>query len=243
MIVHNEPLFQIFFGDTTHQFIPQNYKALTNTEKLIELQPFSDATSLLQCSQLVFLHQVHGVDGTAIMSQEHASSFAPFLHDGDFLLTDQLGIGLAVATADCMPVVLYDSLHQAIAIAHAGWRGALDEIVPKAIQAMQQTYDTQVKHLKVFLGPCAKVCCYEVGDEVLQKLEQFSFADEVVQTINEKTYFNSTAFMIKLLQQYGVNKQTINVCYNDCTMCNELFCSSRRSQRAPERQMTIVVLK
>jgi hypothetical protein len=45
---------------------------------------------------------------------------------GDALFTEEAGILLSVRTADCLPVLLVDPKHRAVAAVHAGWRaGAL----------------------------------------------------------------------------------------------------------------------
>ena len=60
--------------------------------------------------------------------------------EGDALLTDQTGILLSVRTADCLPVLLVDPKHRAVAAVHAGWRGALSRIIEKTVGEMRRVY-------------------------------------------------------------------------------------------------------
>ena len=97
--------------------------------------------------------------------------------------------------------------------------------------------------IKVFFGPSAKSCCYQVGTEVLTELEQFSFSNQALLRHADGWYFDVPLFNKILLQENGVKKEAFHLQYNLCTMCDDSFCSSRRSKRAPERQMTVVALK
>lgn len=243
MIVHNEPLFQIFFGNRRHQYIPEDYKHLSHAQKLFEHDPFKKAARVLACRSMTFLHQVHGDSGTTINSIEEANSLQPFTQDGDYLLTNKPGVGLGVTTGDCLPIIMYDPTSRALANVHAGWRGTVQEVAGKAVEDLEKTYNSRIDTLKFYFGPCAKVCCYEVRSDVIEKLEQFSFIDEVLHTVAGKTYFNVPLCTVKLLGQYGIKKSAINLQYNDCTMCNETFCSNRARVDSNYRQMTIAVLK
>ena len=82
-----------------------------------------------------------------------------------------------------------------------------------------------------------------MGPELIAYLEQFSFIDEVLVRRSNSWYFDVPQFNRILLQESGVKKEAFHVQYNLCTMCDDSFCSSRRSKRAPERQMTVVALK
>jgi hypothetical protein len=87
--------------------------------------------------------------------------------EGDALLTDQPGLLLSVRTADCLPVLLVDPRQRAVAVVHAGWRGALARIVEKAVGEMRRLFGSQPEDLLAALGPSIRVCCYEVGQEVV----------------------------------------------------------------------------
>jgi len=59
---------------------------------------------------------------------------------GDALVTDQPGVLLSVRTADCLPILMSDIRHRAVSAVHAGWRGTVLEIGPKAVQAMADRF-------------------------------------------------------------------------------------------------------
>jgi YfiH family protein len=99
--------------------------------------------------------------------------------EGDALLTDQAGILLSVRTADCLPVLLVDPKHRAVAAVHAGWRGALARIVEKAAGEMRRVYGSEPRNLLAVLGPSIRVCCYEVREKVEEAFQgRFPNADK-----------------------------------------------------------------
>ena len=86
---------------------------------------------------------------------------------GDALLTDQPGILLSVRAADCMPVLIVDPQHRAVAAIHAGWRGAWERILEKAVAEMRCVFGSRPADLLAAVGPSIHACCYEVGEEVV----------------------------------------------------------------------------
>lgn len=243
MIIHNDASFSIWFGDARDSFVPADYYDLVQLNYLFEHEPFVYAQKKLKLNNIVFLKQVHSADGLVIKDIQQLANMSPFSHKGDFLVTKQSRLGLSVATADCLPIVVYDTFSHAIAIVHAGWRGSVQHIAQSALEALENNFAARRESVKFFFGPCAKVCCYQVGDELLSTLEQFSFIDDVVVQRGGSYYFNLSQFNKLLLQEIGVSKEACNMHYNLCTMCDESFCSYRRSNGASDRQMTVVVLK
>ncbi|HXX15472.1 MAG TPA: peptidoglycan editing factor PgeF, partial [Candidatus Eremiobacteraceae bacterium] len=105
---------------------------------------------------------------------------------GDGLITCTPGILLAVQTADCLPVILVDPKHHAVAVLHAGWRGTIKRIVEKGVGEMRRCFGTQSRHIKAAIGPGIHGCCYEVGPEVREKFEsQFAYAAELFREVKE----------------------------------------------------------
>jgi hypothetical protein len=84
----------------------------------------------------------------------------------DAQVTNTAGLLLGVKTADCVPVLLGDARTGACAGVHAGWRGTLAEIVPRALERMTAEYGTRPEDVRAAIGPAARACCYEVGAEV-----------------------------------------------------------------------------
>ncbi len=90
-------------------------------------------------------------------------------YEGDALVTGEIGTCVGVRTADCVPILLLDSRHRAVAAVHAGWRGTAAGIATHAIDKMRADFDTDPGDIYAALGPCIRGCCYEVGSEVAER--------------------------------------------------------------------------
>ena len=149
------------------------------------LRAVADVTGL----PLVWARPVHGTRAFFIDrdfaegAPEDAASFQR-LHDrlrkigADAMVTDVPGIALCWSFGDCAPVLLYDPLHEAIALIHSGWRGAAGGIVPRTIAGMGERYGTRPGDLIAGIGPAIGSCCYEVQENVLDAFR--SQADPLV---------------------------------------------------------------
>ena len=98
---------------------------------------------------------------------------------GDASATNQPGLLLAVQTADCVPILLVDPKHRAVAAIHAGWRGTLGRLTEKTVGRMQFEFASRPQDLLVAIGPSIGPCCYEVGADFVPKFTaQFADAAE-----------------------------------------------------------------
>lgn len=84
--------------------------------------------------------------------------------DTDAVFTDVPGLCLAVKTADCIPVLLYDNFQHSVAAIHAGWKGTVQYIVEKTIRTM----GSKGGDLSAIIGPGISLESFEVGDEVYE---------------------------------------------------------------------------
>ena len=97
----------------------------------------------------------------------------------DALATRAAGLLLGVQTADCVPILLADVRHRAVAAIHAGWRGTLARVAVKTLGRMQMEFGTRPRDVVAALGPAIGRCCYEVGSDVARSFAaQFPNATE-----------------------------------------------------------------
>lgn len=94
--------------------------------------------------------------------------------DTDAVFTDVPGLCLAVKTADCIPVLLYDHRNRSVAAIHAGWKGTVQYIVEKTIRAM----GSSGSNLSAIIGPGISLDSFEVGDEVYARFQAEGFPME-----------------------------------------------------------------
>lgn len=84
----------------------------------------------------------------------------------DAVLTKHRGVALAMSSADCVPLMLYDPVQRAIGLVHAGWRGTARGIAAAAVDAVRSQFGSQPEHIYAGIGPSIGPCCYEVSENV-----------------------------------------------------------------------------
>ena len=145
-MIYKTPQFQIYFGDATDSISKKDH-CIPSATPLANHTTFKPVIDRLEIKDLGFLNQTHSVDGLIVEKEIPA-----FNKDGDYLITAKKMIGIGVMTADCLPIIFYDTKNHVAAVAHAGWRGSVDGIASKTIKTMQQTYNTALDDIQVFLG-------------------------------------------------------------------------------------------
>jgi YfiH family protein len=120
------------------------------------------------------LHRPRQVHGKAVVVPSPHSRISP----GDIIVANDPLVGLAVQSADCVPLLIADPTTKAVAAAHAGWRGLAAGVPLAAVQAMKKNFGSRASDLFVALGPSIGACCYEVGGDVHDAFAaRFSTAD------------------------------------------------------------------
>ena len=109
---------------------------------------------------LTMLKQIHSASCVA------AAGRTGVVGEGDALVESTPGTVVAVRTADCIPILLVDARHRAVAAVHAGWRGTVAQIARHALAAMGERFGTTPADLHAAIGPGIGKCCYEVGPDV-----------------------------------------------------------------------------
>jgi polyphenol oxidase len=130
----------------------------------------------LDPANLVTAGQVHGDDIRSVTRPGHEPGC-------DALLTLTRGVTLAVATADCMSL-LY-AAPGAVAAAHAGWRGAAAALPAITLHALCAAAGVPAHAAQVALGPCIRVCCYEIGPDVARH-----FPASAVRTVDGRLHLD-----------------------------------------------------
>ena len=97
------------------------------------------------------------------------------LYGADAIMTELSRTCIGVSTADCIPILLLDSVRGVAAAIHAGWRGTVAGIVTKTIGAMQQSHGCNASDMQAIIAPGISVDAFEVGDEVYDAFEKAGF--------------------------------------------------------------------
>lgn len=149
----------------------------------------------------------------------------------DGFVTACPGIALMVKTADCTPILLWDQANGIIGALHAGWRGSVARIAARGVEAMCRLGGNP-KTICAAIGPCIRMCCYEVGDDVIQAARIICADDPQIlserQTESGTRRFADIAMLNRrVLLDAGVPAEHIAVA-NDCTCCHpDVFFSHR----------------
>lgn len=242
MILHSDPLFIISFSGARHALDRSIFEGPTTQDEFWNYKELIPIKKFMQLNNLILLKQKHSTKGV-IVDNNNIDLLLNKKEEGDFLITRLEKVGLGIYTADCLPIIFFDTVNCIIGLCHAGWQGALDKIAIKTIEKMQKTYGTDLNHLRIFFGPSAKRCCYNVNDDFVQKLEDFYFIDQVLVKDNGQFFFDLPNFNRLQLEQLGIKKEAFHTNYNICTICDNYFCSYRRDKQSFKRQLTVVALK
>lgn len=119
----------------------------------------------LGSDRLVRLTQVHGAEVFMRSAPMPAPDACP---EADAAVSADRRVGVAVQTADCLPVLIADATGRAVAAVHAGWRGTAQRVAQAAVARLVAECGVERRALVAAIGPGIGPCCYEVGPEVAQ---------------------------------------------------------------------------
>ena len=117
----------------------------------------------LDPTRLAYLRQVHGAEAL------RAPTAGGWAGAGDIITTTERGMALAIFTADCLALTLWDSIARVLTLAHVGWRGTVKGATRAAVRAAVDA-GARADQLHVAIGPSIGPCCYEVDEPVLREL-------------------------------------------------------------------------
>ena len=176
--------------------------------------------------QVATLHQIHSDIVVA------ADGRTGCLGDGDALLSQTPGRLVAVKTADCLPILLVDPVHRAVAAVHAGWRGTVRQICRRTADVMCHHFGTQAGDLYAAIGPGIGGCCFEVGPEVAAEFGQAGRVRINLEEVNRQQLLDAGLAADKIL------------CARLCTVCQvEHFWSYRRQKEGAGRMLSFVGIR
>ena len=158
------------------------------------------------------------------------------LGEGDGLITNVPGIPLMIMVADCLPVLFHDPVHQALGLAHAGWRGTVSHVAAKTLLAMGEAYGTRPEDIRVALGPCIGPCCYEVGEDVHREFtEVFPWSEAVLTASCHRHWkLDLAEANARQLLEIGVKEENL-IRSNLCTVQNIDLFYSHRAEASDEK--------
>lgn len=152
------------------------------------------------------------------------------LLETDALITTSKHTCIAVMSADCVPILLFDAKNKVVAAVHSGWRGTVARILDLTLQEMNSVYGTKGEHIVAAIGPSVSQDSYEVGEEVVEAvINAFEKSHELmIPQANNKAKLDLWRANQQQLLDFGVHPSKIEIS-NLCTVKNnENFFSARR---------------
>lgn len=177
--------------------------------------------------------QVHG---NRVINLESAQFDNSVIEEADAVMTALDNVAVAVRTADCVPIFIYDTRRHVCAVVHAGWKGTQLKIGPQTIYMMQDSYGSKAADLTVVLGPCIRDCCYEVSDEFK------NIFPDCVSVKGNRCCFNMAKENTAQLLLSGVAPGRIHDSHI-CTCCDTRYFSFRRQKEAAGRMVSVIIMK
>ena len=155
----------------------------------------------------------------------------------DAFITDKQNVPLAVFTADCLSIFLFDPTIPAIGLIHAGWRSSKENITAKTIKQMQKLFNTKPSNLHIGFGPVIRSCCCEVAKDFID------FFPKCVSERDGRYYLDLVRVNKGAALDLGVKETNIND-PKICTSCkNDEYFSYRKEGKSCGRLMSVMMLK
>lgn len=197
----------------------------------------------INSEELFLVKQVHG-ERVFILDDPQKSVDQVEQEEADALITHLTEKPIAVLSADCVPVILYDPEKHVVGVIHAGRKGTQKHIVSKTISILSDSYGCHPKNMVMALGPAIGGCCYEVEDPCIAPFrEQFQGWKEFVTDNSE------SRFMLDLLKANeaegvvaGITKENIHQS-GECTSCNNDRWFSYRREGTTGRIVSLAMLR
>lgn len=181
-------------------------------------------------------YQVHGTRVARVGLRDRGQVYP----ETDILITNVPGVPLMQRYADCLPILLYDPVHRAVGLAHAGWRGTLARVAQKAVEAMQAEFDTRPAELIAALGPGIGPCCYQVGPEVAEAAQKTisGWPSVLLRYQDGSWHLDLWEANRRLLRQAGVEHIEIS---GLCTACRTDEFYSHRAEQGHTGRFGVVI--
>jgi YfiH family protein len=198
---------------------------------------------------LLFVNQIHSNEVFVIDNElklhEKVNLSKVDLPKADAIVTNLKNVVIAVFTADCSPICLFDEEKSIIAIVHSGWRGAKSGIIKNSISEMKKL---GAKNIKAIIGPTISQESYHITEEFFdQFLQEKEDNLKFFKTTDNKGcyFFDLPAYAVeklKLEQVVEINNQAIDTYKNE-----KDFFSYRRSIKRGEgdcgRNISVIMMK
>jgi|TARA_Y100000310_G_scaffold93181_1_gene90733 hypothetical protein len=188
------------------------------------------------------VRQVHG-NRVYVLNDPLVSVEQVEKEEADAIVTHLPGRSLAVLTADCIPIIIYDPVRHVTGVVHAGRKGTEKFIFSSVIEILVREYGSSPQDLTVGMGPAIRGCCYEVDKSCISP-----FLERTPRHNGWVREAKSGKFLLDLLEANrqegaatGIPLKNIDS-DGPCTSCDSHRWYSYRKEGATGRMMTLAML-
>ncbi len=194
-------------------------------------------------SRIGLLKQVHSASVLDLSDGDLAGP-GSWRREGDALVTVRPGTGAGIHTADCVPILIAHPGSPACAAVHAGWRGLAGGIVEETVRRLSGLLGAPApRDLVAAAGPSARGCCYEVGEEVADRLAPLPGGGRLLVKGRAAGKWNADlqSMAVAALAAAGLSPERIEA-VGPCTVCSPSFHSFRREKSLTGRQLSFIYI-
>ena len=172
---------------------------------------------------IFFLHQFHS-NKFIYIDEKYNNKKKP---KADAVITNQKYLPIAVLTADCAPILIYDRNMKMIAAIHAGWKGAFNGIIDKVIKFMIKK-GCEAKNMTAVIGPSISLKSYEVKQDFKKRFIKRDKKNLIFFKTNKKRiYFDLTSYIYSSLKMNKI--RYVDILKIDTFDIKNKFFSARRA--------------
>ena len=193
-----------------------------------------------KAKNIFLLHQIHS-NKFIFIDKKYNNKNKP---KADAIITDQINLPIAVLTADCAPILIYDDKIKMIAAIHAGWKGAFKGIINKVIKFMIKK-GCDLENITAVIGPSISQKNYEVKQDFKRKFIKKDKKNYIFfKNKKNRLYFDLTSYIYSSLKK--INITNIDVLNIDTFDIKNKFFSARRALKLKHndycRNISIIML-
>ena len=184
----------------------------------------------LTSEQVAYQYQKHGNTIKIVDS-------VGFVGDSDALITKHKNLGLAVTTADCTAIFIYDKFNNVIAAVHSGWRGTVKNILGETLDLLAKEFNSKPVDLLVFIAPSISQKNYEVGKEVAEYFDPKYKKEHGTKFLLDVALANYDILIAHGIPKNQIERSTL------CSFDSQILHSYRRDGNRSGRALGVIAMK
>ncbi len=216
----------------------------TRERVIVNWNRFLEAANISR-REFVCGEQIHSNNVHIATAKDLRPAYGPgFMNKADGYVTNEPNVPLAIFTADCVPLLLEDSVNGVVGAIHCGWRSTVSDIESEAVAKMI-SLGANPANIHAAIGPAIDKCCFEVGSEVIDAVNRL-LGREATEFYDAK---ENGKFMLDLrgvvkerLLQLGLSGDNISLT-GGCTMCHPERYFSHRASNGERGSLACIIEK